>query len=204
MRQLFVYASLMTLLSAPLAQAADVLPCQDFAETNLGKVMHIFRDQASSEAQKRDQLSAVFTQAVDTDWIGRFILGVYWRQADEAQRQQFLTTYRQYLTLVYISKFKQEKVANLGDIALSGYGPTGQGEHAYAAKTLVKLKGEPDVHVDYVIDNASGRCAIHDIVIENVSLLVSGRSEFSALAANSGIAGVIAAMQKRIGAMSGQ
>lgn len=176
---------------------ADVSsPCTGFADTMTKRAVEIFHDTSLSEAQKRSDLGKIFQEAVDTDWIGRFVLGRFWNAATPEQQADYLQTYRNYLTHTYISKFNDEDGMNVSAIQINSFAPATDG--GYEAKTLIQMKADADVHVDYLLDDAKGKCQVHDVKIEGVSLLVSGRSEFSALAGTSGVQGIIDAMKKKI------
>ena len=174
--------------------------CQIFATTMTKHVVDIFHDSKLSESQKRGALSAVFKEAVDTDWIGRFVLGRFWKTANNDEQAQYLKHYRAYITQNYISKFNDEDGMSVDEIVLSTFAP--QTPNQFEAKTLIKRKNEEDVKVDYLLDDTSGKCQVHDIKVEGVSLLTTQRSEFAALAASAGIKGVIEAMQKKSGDIS--
>ena len=68
----------------------------------------------------------------------------------------------------------------------------------FEAKTLITRKTDDDVRVDYLLDEMSGKCQVHDIKVEGVSLITSQRSEFGTLAGTSGVKGVIEAMKKKL------
>lgn len=190
----FVYLTLAasTFLASP-AFAGPV--CDAFANGMTRHVVEIFHDSTQSENQKRDALSGVFQQAVDTDWIGKFVLGRFWKTATPEQQTQYLSTYRTYLTHNYISKFNDEDGMSVDDIVITSIAPGAEGQ--IDAKTLIKRKSDEDVHVDYMLDETGGKCKVHDIKVEGVSLLTTQRSEFSSLAGSSGVQGVIDAMQKK-------
>lgn len=179
------------------AMAAEGEPCHSFAESTIGGVLKVFHDTGTADAKKREQLSVIFGQAVDTDWIGKFVLGQYWRSASDEEKKAFLEAYRDYITNTYVSKFKDENGMNVDAIKVVSFGASNQGSGKYQVKTIVENKGDEDVHVDYLIDDAGGKCKVHDITVEGVSLLSSQRSEFASLASTGGVKAVIAAMQKR-------
>lgn len=174
---------------------AEESTCQTFAVTMTKHVVDIFHDAKQNESQKRAALSGLFQEAVDTDWIGKFVLGRFWKAASPAEQAEYLKDYRGYLTHNYISKFNDEDGMSVDDITLGSL--TLQSTGQYEAKTLIKRKNEEDVKVDYLLDDTSGKCQVHDIRVEGVSLLTSERSEFAALANSSGVKGVIEAMQKQ-------
>lgn len=175
--------------------AADTL-CDSFAKTMTRHIVDVFHDSSQSEAQKRAELSSVFQKAVDTDWIGKFVLGRFWKVANSAEQAEYLKDYRAYLTHNYVSKFNDEDGMSVDDITLGALTPQTAGQ--FEAKTLIKRKGEEDVGVDYLLDDTSGKCQVHDIKVEGVSLLTTQRSEFSALANSAGVKGVIDAMKKQL------
>jgi len=96
---------------------------------------------------------------------------------------------------VYVSKFDDE---DLSAVELQLAGMSKQRSGSITTKTIIKRPGQPDVRVDYTLNEAGNRCLVRDIMIENVSLLTSQRSEFQSLAGQSGIAGVIEALKKKL------
>ena len=184
-------------LSTTLTQPAFAQsPCQDFTAHVTSQVMEIFRDQDKKEMQKRTELALLFQQSVDTDWIGKFVLGRFWKDSSPAQQEEYLKLYRNYVTNNYTSKFSNDDIADIKAINVTSVTPLPEGD--FTAKTLIVQKGEEDVHVDYLLAENNGKCAVHDIKVEGVSLLTSQRSEFAALAGASGVQAVIDAMKKKL------
>lgn len=196
MKKLLMITCLGACLSAPAF--ADGPDCNNFANSMIQRVIGIFHDKVNGEQQKRQALSTLFQEAVDTDWIGKFVLGRFWRQASAEEQKQYLDTYRQYLTHNYVSKFDDEEGFSIDDIKLTAVTPTAANQ--FEAKSLIQRKGEEDVHVDYLLDQSSPKCQVHDIKVEGVSLLATERSEFQALATSSGVKGIIGAMEKQLSA----
>ena len=176
--------------------SADETLCKNFATAMISHVVNIFHDKAQSEAAKRQSLSVVFQQAVDTDWIGKFVLGRFWKEASSEQQARYLKDYRTYITQNYVSKFNDEDGMSVDNIVIASLSPQAAGQ--FEAKTLIQRKGEEDVKVDYLLDDSSGKCQVHDIKVEGVSLLTTQRSEFTTLASSSGVQGVVDAMEKKI------
>lgn len=180
-------------LASPVNAAES--KCDIFAHQMIGRVISIFHDKTQNEIQKRQALTIVFQDAVDTDWIGKFVLGRFWKITPVEEQKQYLEKYRSYLTQNYISKFDDENGLNIDDIKLAAITP-GQ-PNQFEAKTLIQHKGEEDVHVDYLLDDSSPKCQVHDIKVEGVSLLATQRSEFQTIAETSGVKGIIGAMDRK-------
>jgi phospholipid transport system substrate-binding protein len=181
-----------TLITTAAPAFAD--DCSGFAKDTIGKVMGVFHSTADEQAQ-RTALAGIFRASVDADWIGKYVLGRYWKAATPEQQQMYLKLYGNYITNNYVSKFTAEDGLSVDNIVVASVTPAPAG--GYEAKTLIKRKGEEDVRVDYLLDNAEGSCKVHDIKVEGVSLLVSQRSEFGSVASNGGIDAVLAALQKK-------
>ena len=194
-------------LAADVAKAstpakASILPavtsvCEAFYTSMTKQVVDIFHDKSTSEEKKQRQLAILFLKAVDTDWIGKFVMGRFYKDAKPDDQKEYLETYRYYLTGIYVSKFENDDDSNyqLGDIKLISLTP--KEDSQVSAKTIISRKGEPDVHVNYLLQQTDV-CQVHDIEIEGVSLLNNQRSEFQALAGQSGIKAVIDTMKKRL------
>src|SRR4051812_24214874 len=104
-------------------QTNGAMGCQIFVEEKLRQAMIIFRDTTHNEVQKRKDLSVLFQQAVDLDWIGKTVMGPYWRDASGADQKRFLEHYRTYVTSSYISKFNDEDSLGIEDMKILSITP---------------------------------------------------------------------------------
>ncbi len=170
--------------------------CEAFARTTTSQLVAIFHDASLSEDQKRDHLTTLFQNDVDTNWIGQFALGHYWNTASAEERAAYLKEYRTYLTNSYVSKFDDEASLSVEEIKIASVSPVANSSD-YSAKSLILRKGEDDIHVDYLLSQTPVGCKVHDIIIENVSLLVSQRSEFQSILNSSGIKGLTEALKNK-------
>ncbi len=177
------------------AEAKPVEVCQSFIKNKTDIMLQIFHNTKLTESEKRRDLAVLFQESVDTDWIGKYILGHSWKNATEAEQKQYLKSYREYITHTYVSKYNDEDTKDIYDIKISSVIPTQQNE--FLASTLIKVKDDDDIKIDYVLAQSADKCQVHDINIEGVSLILTQRSEFSAAAGFSGINGVIKSMEKQ-------
>lgn len=188
-------AILIMALLSPSAHAEEAAVCRSFYTKVTSEAQAIIRDGSKGFDQKQKDLAVVFNKTVDSRWIGKFVLGRFWRVATPEEKQEYLDLYQQYLTDIYVSKFNDDDLSNF-ELQLTSMTTLSSGE--IAAKTLIKRPGQPEVHIDYTMAEVGSECRVRDIVIENVSLLSSQRSEFGSLASRSGVAGVIEAMKRQL------
>ena len=184
------------LVTSATSALADAPTCQNFIKTQTEKAVAVFHDKATSEQDKRKQLAVIFRESVDTDWIGRTVLGRYWKELKTQQQQTYLMLYGKYLASSYITKFDAEDGMNVDSIKIVAFNPSANG--GYEAKTLIENKADPAVRVDYTVDDSAGSCKVHDVKVEGVSLMISQRSEFGSIAAQGGPAKIITLMQDQL------
>ena len=183
-----------TVYTAPLAAAPQQISpvCEVFSHTMIDRVVTLFHEKTLSEEQKRQALARLFNEAVDTDWIGKFVLGRYWKAGTPEEQKNYLQGFRNYLTHIYVSKFNDESGMSVDAIRIQAVSQTEDKDSL--VKTVIQRKGEPEVHVDYILDPSSGKCQVHDIKVEGVSLIASQRSEIQTVAASGGMQAVIQAL----------
>lgn len=185
----------MVFVSSAANAAEDSTVCKNFYHAVTAEAQSIIRDDTRDFEQKQKDLAVVFNKTVDSKWIGKFVLGRFWRVATPAEQKEYLDLYQQYLTQIYVSKFNDEDLSSF-ELVMTSMTRLASGE--IATKTLIKRPGQQEVHVDYTMTEVGNECRVRDIVIENVSLLSSQRSEFGSLASRSGVAGVIEAMKRQL------
>lgn len=148
------------------------------------------------DANKRvRELKKVFAGEIDTNWVGRFVLGKYWRQATPEQRTKFVTLYKDYLILNYVPHFK-----NYAGETFTVTNVRADGDNEYLVQTqILRSNGQPPIKVDYrVRQKGDNHFQIFDIIAEGVSVITTHRSEFSTVIANQGLEPFIEKLQVRV------
>lgn len=157
------------------------------------EVVDILGNAALNDASKETALRSLFQKHVDVDWIGRFVLGKYWRTASPTQQQRYLDGYRGFVIKSYTSKFKEYTGSETYKIKSST--KDAQGRNIVTMELL--RPGEASVMVDYKIRKEGEELRIFDIVVEGVSLITTQRSEFASVVSRKGLDYLIDQLQKR-------
>lgn len=137
------------------------------------------------DAQKKERLSELFVQHVDTDWIGRFVLGHNWRGMSEAQKQEYLQYYRGFLINQYTANFQEYAEGTHFTVTRSR--PIGSKQDQFLVSMEIKRGKDQPVYVDYRVRGQNSGFRVIDIVVEGVSLLATQRSEFASVVQRKGI-----------------
>ncbi len=178
------------------AWAKDAESRQALVNTMSNAVLSVLKDQRTQAHDRISNLERGFADMVDTAWIAKFVLGNAWRSATEEQRQRYTKLYGRYLAYIYISNYAENSDRKIRDIKMVGI--NGDGDSRFTARTEVQFSNDTSIRVDYLVDERPHSNKIIDVVIEGVSLLQTHRSEFGKLAADKGVDGVIAALERLV------
>ena len=189
----------MYLVATPLsvAQAANTIGTAGEARSyiqGLGDTIVGLLNKDGIDAKAREQkLIDLFKQHVDAPWMGRFVLGRYWRTASEGQKQRYNSYYQTFLINSYIPHFRKYTNENF---TITGVRDEGKGEYTVSLNILSEKY--QTIHAAYrVHKNDAGDFRIIDIIIEGVSLLSTQRSEFASVVSRQSLDSLIDQIQKR-------
>lgn len=145
---------------------------------------------------KDERFEKLFNSALDLDFIGQFVLGRYWKTATPEQRKAFIKVYRELNIKTWSARFDEFKGKNFKFV---GSTPSNSKNQVFINSTVAMGEGEPAKVVWRVKQNGS-MFKIVDIIIENVSLAITARNEYSAFIKNNagGIDALIADLQKKV------
>lgn len=175
-------------LAACLAFAAPAMAderteARQFAN-DLGKqALAVITNESLAKDVKRKQLEGLFEENVDINWIGKFVLGRGWREASEAQQQQYLANYKTFLIKHYTSNLTEFTDANF---EVTRVEPEERG--GYVVTMNLKRTGAEDAVVSYTVrKNEKGKLNVYDLVVEGVSMITTQRSEFNSVVSQKGL-----------------
>ncbi|HWI26336.1 MAG TPA: ABC transporter substrate-binding protein [Stellaceae bacterium] len=176
-----------------LLQAAPVLAAEsaaDFIAQAGNSVLTLARDRSLSEAELKQRLGAIAEKDFDAPRIAKFVLGRYWRTASEAERQQFIQAFENYMVQVYASRFRQ-----YGGAQFKVTGERQDGQTSMVTTDIAQPNGQPAHVIWQVVQTPSGYKII-DVSIEGISQAVTYRQEFSSVIEQNG--GRIAALTQQL------
>ena len=150
---------------------------RNFISNLTDDVLTIIKDKKIPNETKEKRLVILFNDSVDSKWIGKFVIGKYWKSLGERQNQ-YLKLYEEFLFFNYASRFTQydnEEISILKSSQIN--------ENDFKVSTEILVKNKPSIAIDYYIrqDKASKKWVIYDIVAEGISHLYSQRAEFDSV-----------------------
>lgn len=167
--------------SAPL-RATETAEPGAFLSWLTTQAIEELTDDSVALQDRRARFRGLFRDHFDIPTIGRFVLGRYWRRADDNARQDFLAAFED----IMVERFAPE---------FAGY--KGTGFHVGAVRqvtdsdqvivsTTVTPPGSETLQVDWRVRRRDGRFQILDVIGQGVSMALTLRSEYGAFLKNSG------------------
>lgn len=152
-----------------------------------------------SQKEKDTRFEKLFNNALDLDFIGKFVLGRAWRTATPQQRKDFISTYRELNIKTWSKRFDEFKGKNF---IFKGTTPSNSPNQIFVNTTVPMDQGEPAKVVWRVKQNGS-QFKVVDIIIENVSLAITARNEYAGFIKNNagGVEALIKDLQNKVKTM---
>ena len=184
-------AMLLTLGRARAGGAEDASRFIDMIARQLTEVL----DSAESATDKRKRFLAIIDGAVDVDGIARFCLGRFWRQASEAQQQEYTALFHQALTNGVISRLGEYKGVR------HTIGRSVPQNDSTLVQTLVMRPNSEPAHVDWLVHQVGGRPEIEDLIVEGTSMRITQRSDYMSFLQRNGsnIQALIDQLRQQVG-----
>ena len=191
MKIAFVKPLLATLLlalsltfAAPDAVAAGTDEAGNYVEKLGTQAVNVISNKKLSKAQKQTALEKIFAENVDIPWVGRFVMGRFWRTATDDQKKRYLKEYQSFILTHYASRFAEY---SSGTFTVTGKKEDGDNEYTVSmAMKAADDKAEP-VLVDYRVRKDGAGFKVFDVIVEGVSMITTQRSEFGAVLSDKGI-----------------
>lgn len=149
-----------------------------------------------SQEERNQRFERLFTENLDLDFIGKYVLGRYWRTANAQQRREFISLYRDFNVKIWSKRFDEFKGKKF---VFGGTSVANNPNQIFVNTTVPMNEGKP-ASVKWRVYEHNGKLKIIDIIIENVSLAQTARNEYTSFIAKSpnGIEGLLENLRKKI------
>jgi len=135
---------------------------------------------------------------LDFPRITRLIIGKYWRDASDEQRQRLIDE----ISALLIRSYVTAMIAYADDTLLEEqvvYMPSRYqaGDRKTAVRAKISLDSGQTIDVRYALYRTDGQWKIYDISLENISLVLTYRSSFGASIKSNGLDALITRLENR-------
>lgn len=142
--------------------------------------------------QREARFRSLLSQGFDLRFIGRFVLGRYWRGATPDQQNDYIALYGEYLLQTYS--------ARLGGYAGQNMTVTGArrvNDKDIVVSTTIDRPSGPRITANWRVRATDGQYRIIDIMVEGISMAITQRAEFASVVQHSGIDGLLTILRAR-------
>jgi phospholipid transport system substrate-binding protein len=140
------------------------------------EAINTLTDPKSKLPEVENKFLALLTRDFAVKDIAQFVLGRYWKTADDSQKERFVAIFQHRLTKAYASRFKEFAGVNFavkGNREDAGYS---------IVNTTIQKVGGPETQVDWWVKGGK----IHDVVIGGISMRSTLRDDYNAHVAKHG------------------
>jgi phospholipid transport system substrate-binding protein len=165
-------------VAAPVRAADDAA---GFVQT-LGDKTLALLNQKLPPPQLEPKFREILHEGFDTEQISRFVLGPYWRTATEDQRKEFMKLFEDYIVQAYSVRFSEYTGEQF---KITGQRPEGENSFLVTSQ-IVRPNGAPPVRVDWRVNKTPKSLKISDVIVENVSMMLTQKQEFASVIQRNG------------------
>lgn len=179
-----VVSILMTILCVSNVEAAAISrqDAQNWAKTNGEILLRTFREPDIGVRYK--ELDKLFNQYIDIEYIGKFVVGKYWRQMNAEQQEKYQAIFRRYAMALY-KTFPLDFVDSLSyevkDASIEG---SFTNVNAVVHVKLSPDNPKQDFLLSFRLHRKGKDIKLVDIKLAESSLLLSYRGKFYQMIAN--------------------
>ena len=192
-RSLLAAGACLTCL-VPLTVSGRETPGAERFIQELGeRTIDVLNRTGADETARTRGMAELLEGAVDFEAIARMVLGRNWQHASDMQRHDYVILFRGY-TLDTLSQ-RIGYYTGSQRFVVKGSRPAGADD--VMVTTQVLYTDHPPLEIAWRI-RSKQRLMIVDVIVEQISMVVTNRSEFASIVGQRGIEGLLHEMRTRV------
>jgi phospholipid transport system substrate-binding protein len=205
-RLLMVLSAALSVAFATAGSAVTQADDHDLPQPQIEEMIDELLDRLSASAEQIEQDRSVAYELsnelvvphIDFPRVTRMIIGKYWRDANDEQRQRLIDE----ISALLIRSYVTAMIAYADDTLLDEqvvYLPSRYqtGDRKTAVRSKISLDSGQTIDVRYALYRTEGQWKIYDISFENISMVLTYRASFGATIKSNGLDALIARLEKR-------
>jgi phospholipid transport system substrate-binding protein len=179
-------------LAAMRVEAVPATDAVGFINDLVNQALKALNNKQMSVEERETQFRKLLRDGFDVPRISRFVLGRYWNQASDQEKQQFQKLFEDYIVHSYSARFAEYSGETVQVTGSRQESETG----AIVMSQIIRPNGGPPTKVDWRVRKEDSGFKIVDVNIEGVSMAITQRDEFSAVIQRGG--GTVASLNKTL------
>ncbi len=190
LRGLLVPAVFAALLGASDAAVASADDAARFVDRFGNQTIQTLQAADLTRAERESRFRSLLAEGFDLAFIGRFVLGKYWRMATPEQQRAYLTLFGEYLLQTYTAHLE-----GYAGESMTVLGARQATEKDAVVRMAIVRPGGPAIITDWRVRSTANGYRIIDVAVEGISLAITQRSEFAAVVQRHGIDGLLTVLR---------
>ena len=175
------------------AEVATGSPVATITSLQNGLVTAARERPSATVAERYRALESTIVKTHNLPYIAEFALRRQWPMLTDGERQRFVAAFQRLSVMTYAARF--------GNVASDAFRPLEAGvpdaNGRVQVTTAIKREGQPDVTLEYLLQQDGDDWKIINIVADGVSDLALKRAEYQRLFASGGIEGLVAELEQQ-------
>lgn len=164
----------------------DKAEIKHFIEEKITKIQQINNDTTKDIKEKTSLLKEIFEDFLYKEYVARFSLGKWWRNIPQDTKKEYIKVYNAYLMGVYIPMLMENKC-----IGSQLHTITQKSNNKYSANVKVITENGDKISLSYILLKKNGKIKLVDIIVENISIMLTHKAEFNSIITSQGVDGLI-------------
>lgn len=175
--------------------AADCDNAKVFMKEIGEKVISLLTNKSISDKERADQFREILETKFNGKSIAKFVLGKYWKQAAEEEKEKFLQLFKETTVAAYATRFKEYSSEKFEILSCRSESDGG----VMVMSRIIRPNGQV-IPIDWKIFEKDGELRIYDVSLEGISMSITQRSEFSSVIQKGGgqVQAIIQALEKKV------
>jgi len=176
------------------ARAENNADARAFIQKLADNAMNTVAVKGLNDEERAKRFRTLFVDTFDLPEIGKLVLARHWKAATPEQQQEFLVLFEDVQVYTWTRRFKDYSGETLEILGVQA-----EGENDLQVESrMLRDKLEP-IAVGWRVRKSGATFKVLDIKVEGASMALTHRSEYSSVIQSSGgVAGLIAALHKKV------
>lgn len=183
-------------LATASVRAAPPSDAAGFINNLVNEALKALDNQQLAPQDREKRFRTLLESDFDMPRISRFVLGRYWNDASDQDKQNFQKLFQEYVIRSYSTRFS----AYSGEqVKVTGSRPVDE-KTTVVMSQVIRPNGAPPAKVDWRVRKEDDGFKITDVDVEGISMLITQREEFSTVIQRSGgtVSGLNNALQQKL------
>lgn len=189
MKRLAVFFFVLVLAAAVSRPAAAKE--QAMIQAMVDEVVLLLKDKSLKKDGRISGLRSLFSKYMDLPFVGRFVLGRYWRPLDAKTQAEYTAAFEDYVINIYAKRLEGYSGET---IKVSGARQVND-QDTMVSSEMRRADGPP-VSLDWRVRERNGEQKIIDVTVEGVSMAISQREEFATYLQQNSVENLIARLKR--------